>query len=77
MSEVSYVMRKSFGWVGEKQKNEYVPKGTVLVAGKDDALISTLFRKGAAIEPIEVQVETPPAPAATPAEQEKTKAGKK
>ena len=66
MSEVSYVLRKSFGWVGEKQKNEFVPKGTVLVAGKDDALISTLFRKGAAIEPVEAQAETA-----------QTKAGKK
>ena len=45
----SYVLQKSFGYV-EQGKHKFIAGGTELLIGKDDALITLLTQKGAALE---------------------------
>ena len=51
---MDYRLIKSFGWI-EGRAHKHIPAGTVLVAGKDDALITLAFSKGAQLEPVEVE----------------------
>jgi hypothetical protein len=59
MIEISYRLAKSFGYI-EGHAHKHIAKGTVLVAGKDDALISTLHHRGAQL----ARIETEPQPTA-------------
>ncbi len=81
MERTVYTLRKSFGWI-EGREHKHIERGTKLTSGTDDALISTLHRRGAHIERTgtvadEPAPEQPPVPPAPPAEPEKTKVGKK
>lgn len=49
--QISYVLRKSFGLTNGSH-SKHIAKGTVLIAGTDDALISTLFKRGASLEEV-------------------------